>query len=166
MPAVAAIMRSARFAHSKPRRDTGSLSIPIAVSPSLLADASIGHRWALPSIRLLSATVRASHEVRRFRSRGVIGPRCELTIYNICNSPAWGPLASRPPPSIPVLSYFRWPFLDPFRTGLPTLSPEQYEALQNSIASIGVLVTILVDEDGPRRRVNDGNHRHRIAIER
>jgi site-specific DNA-methyltransferase (adenine-specific)/site-specific DNA-methyltransferase (cytosine-N4-specific) len=48
---------------------------------------------------------------------------------------------------------------------LPPLPPEQYEALRDNIAVHGVLVAILVDGNGPVRRVIDGNHRKRIADE-
>src|SRR3954469_13976875 len=48
---------------------------------------------------------------------------------------------------------------------LPPLPPEQYEALRDNIAVHGVLVPILVDGDGPVRRIIDGNHRKRIADE-
>ncbi len=48
---------------------------------------------------------------------------------------------------------------------LPPLSPEQYEALRHHVALHGVLVPILVDGDGPVRRIIDGNHRRRVADE-
>jgi hypothetical protein len=48
---------------------------------------------------------------------------------------------------------------------LPPLTPEQYEGLRDSIAVQGVLVPILVDGDGPVRRIIDGNHRKQIADE-
>lgn len=48
---------------------------------------------------------------------------------------------------------------------LPPLSHEEFEGLRASIAVSGVLVPILVDSDGPRRRIIDGNHRRQIAIE-
>ena len=48
---------------------------------------------------------------------------------------------------------------------LPPLPPEQYEALRDNIALNGVLVPILVDGDGPVRRIIDGNNRRRIADE-
>src|SRR4051794_39832171 len=48
---------------------------------------------------------------------------------------------------------------------LPPLPPEQYEALRDNIAVHGVLVPILVDGEGPVRRIIDGNHRRRIADE-
>lgn len=48
---------------------------------------------------------------------------------------------------------------------LPPLSAEEYEGLRASIAVSGVLVPILVDCDGPRRRVIDGSHRKQIANE-
>lgn len=48
---------------------------------------------------------------------------------------------------------------------LPPLSPEEYEGLRSSIAVSGVLVPILVDSDGPKRRIVDGNHRRQIAVE-
>ena len=46
---------------------------------------------------------------------------------------------------------------------LPPLSKEEYEGLYQSIAVNGVLVPILVDCDGPRRRIIDGNHRKQVA---
>ena len=46
---------------------------------------------------------------------------------------------------------------------LPPLSPEEYDGLQESIALSGVLVPILVDCDGPVRRIIDGSHRKEIA---
>jgi ParB-like chromosome segregation protein Spo0J len=48
---------------------------------------------------------------------------------------------------------------------LPPLPPDQYEALRQNIAVNGVLVPILVDSDGPKRRIIDGNYRKRIATE-
>jgi len=46
---------------------------------------------------------------------------------------------------------------------LPPLSAEEYEGLTTSILVNGVLVPILVDCDGPVRRVIDGVHRKKIA---
>ncbi len=46
---------------------------------------------------------------------------------------------------------------------LPALPPEQFEALRDNIAANGVLVPILVDTDGPCRRIIDGNYRKQIA---
>jgi DNA modification methylase len=48
---------------------------------------------------------------------------------------------------------------------LPPLSYEEYAALRDNIAVNGVLVPILVDSDGPKRRIIDGNHRKQIADE-
>jgi len=48
---------------------------------------------------------------------------------------------------------------------LPPLSPDQYDALKANIAINGVLVPILVDSDGPRRKIIDGNYRKMIAVE-
>src|SRR5947209_7339479 len=48
---------------------------------------------------------------------------------------------------------------------LPPLPPEQYAALRDNIALNGVLVPILVDDGGQRRRIIDGNHRKRIATD-
>lgn len=48
---------------------------------------------------------------------------------------------------------------------LPSLCYEQFLALRDSIAVNGVLVPILVDGDGPVRRIIDGNYRKRIADE-
>ncbi len=42
---------------------------------------------------------------------------------------------------------------------LPPLSPEEYTGLRDSIAVYGVLLPILVNCDGPRRRIIDGNYR-------
>lgn len=44
---------------------------------------------------------------------------------------------------------------------LPPLAPDQLAGLQDNIA--GVLVPILVDSDGPRRKIIDGNYRKAIA---
>jgi ParB/RepB/Spo0J family partition protein len=46
---------------------------------------------------------------------------------------------------------------------LPPLSNEEYDGLCQSIAVNGVLVPILVDGNGPRRRIIDGNHRKQAA---
>lgn len=46
---------------------------------------------------------------------------------------------------------------------LPPLPSHQYEALKANIAVHGVLVPILVDSDGPRRKIIDGSHRKQIA---
>ncbi len=48
---------------------------------------------------------------------------------------------------------------------LPPLSYEEFTALRDNIAVNGVLVPILVDSDGPRRKIIDGNFRKRIADE-
>src|SRR4051812_6890988 len=48
---------------------------------------------------------------------------------------------------------------------LPPLPFEQYSALRDNIAMRGVLVSILVDGEGPVRRIIDGSHRKRIADE-
>ena len=48
---------------------------------------------------------------------------------------------------------------------MPPLPPDQYEALWQNIAVNGVLVPILVDGDGLKRRIIDGNCRKRIANE-
>jgi hypothetical protein len=48
---------------------------------------------------------------------------------------------------------------------LPPLSYEDLSALKDNVAINGVLVPILVDCDGPVRRIIDGNHRKRIADE-
>jgi ParB-like chromosome segregation protein Spo0J len=48
---------------------------------------------------------------------------------------------------------------------LPPLPPDQFTALRDNIAVNGVLVPILVDSDGPRRKIIDGNHRKEIAEE-
>ena len=48
---------------------------------------------------------------------------------------------------------------------LPPLSPDQHEGLRASIAVSGVWLPILVDCDGPRRRIIDGNYRKRFADE-
>jgi hypothetical protein len=42
---------------------------------------------------------------------------------------------------------------------LPPLPYKQFLALKDNIAVNGVLVPILVDSDGPRRKVIDGNTR-------
>ncbi|MDY0168574.1 MAG: ParB/RepB/Spo0J family partition protein [Thermoguttaceae bacterium] len=46
---------------------------------------------------------------------------------------------------------------------LPPLTPEEYEGLKASIAVNGVINPILVDSDGPTRRIIDGNHRKKIS---
>jgi hypothetical protein len=48
---------------------------------------------------------------------------------------------------------------------LPPLSPDQYEGLRANISVNGVLVPILVDSDGPRRNIIDGNYRKQFADE-
>ena len=48
---------------------------------------------------------------------------------------------------------------------LPVLPYEQFVALRDNIAVNGVLVPILVDSDGPRREIIDGNYRKAIADE-
>ena len=48
---------------------------------------------------------------------------------------------------------------------LPPLSYEEFTALRDNIAVNGVLVPILVDSDGPRRKIIDGNFRKQIANE-
>jgi predicted methyltransferase len=48
---------------------------------------------------------------------------------------------------------------------LPPLPYEQFVGLRDSIALNGVLVPILVDSDGPVRKVIDGNYRKQIAAE-
>lgn len=48
---------------------------------------------------------------------------------------------------------------------LPPLPFEHYTALRDNIALRGVMVPILVDSDGPVRRIIDGSHRKRIADE-
>ncbi|QDV37579.1 DNA N-6-adenine-methyltransferase [Tautonia plasticadhaerens] len=48
---------------------------------------------------------------------------------------------------------------------LPPLPADQYDALRSNVALNGVLVPILVDSDGPRRRIIDGNHRKQVADE-
>ena len=48
---------------------------------------------------------------------------------------------------------------------LPPLRYEDFVALRDNIAVNGVLVPILVDSDGPRRNIIDGNYRKQIAEE-
>ena len=48
---------------------------------------------------------------------------------------------------------------------LPNLSYEEFSALKDSIAVNGVLVPIIVDSDGPIRKIIDGNYRKQIAEE-
>ncbi len=48
---------------------------------------------------------------------------------------------------------------------LPPLPYEQFVALRDNIAVNGVLVPILVDSNGPRRKIIDGNYRKAIADE-
>jgi DNA modification methylase len=48
---------------------------------------------------------------------------------------------------------------------LPPLRYEDFVALKDNIAVNGVLVPILVDSEGPRRKIIDGNYRKQIAVE-
>ena len=48
---------------------------------------------------------------------------------------------------------------------LPPLPPDQFAALRDNIAVNGVLAPILVDSNGPRRKIIDGNYRKAIAEE-
>ena len=48
---------------------------------------------------------------------------------------------------------------------LPPLPYEQFVALRDSIALNGVLVPIIVDSEGPKRKIIDGNYRKAIAVE-
>ena len=48
---------------------------------------------------------------------------------------------------------------------LPPLSYEDFVALRDNIAVNGVLVPIMVDSTGPRRKIIDGNYRKAIAEE-
>ena len=48
---------------------------------------------------------------------------------------------------------------------LPPLSSEDFMALRDNIAVNGVLIPIMVDGDGPLRKIIDGNYRKRIADE-
>ena len=48
---------------------------------------------------------------------------------------------------------------------LPALSYEEFTALRDSIALNGVLVPIIVDSTGPKRRIIDCNYRKQIADE-
>jgi DNA modification methylase len=48
---------------------------------------------------------------------------------------------------------------------LPPLSDDELQGLRDSISIHGVLVPILVDGDGPVRRIIDGNYRKQIADE-
>jgi ParB-like chromosome segregation protein Spo0J len=48
---------------------------------------------------------------------------------------------------------------------LPPLPPDQCEGLRANIAVNGVLVPIIVDSDGLRRKIIDGNYRKQIANE-
>jgi hypothetical protein len=48
---------------------------------------------------------------------------------------------------------------------LPALSYEEFTALRDSIALNGVLVPIIVDSAGPKRKIIDGNYRKAIADE-
>jgi hypothetical protein len=48
---------------------------------------------------------------------------------------------------------------------LPALPYEQFTALKENIALNGVLVPIIVDSDGPKRKIIDGNYRKAIADE-
>src|ERR1017187_5824055 len=48
---------------------------------------------------------------------------------------------------------------------LPSLPYEQFVALRDNIAVNGVLVPILVDSEGSRRKIIDGNYRKVISEE-
>ncbi len=48
---------------------------------------------------------------------------------------------------------------------LPPHTPEEYAGLRDNIAVNGVLVPILVNCDGPRRKIIDGNYRKQFADE-
>jgi ParB-like chromosome segregation protein Spo0J len=48
---------------------------------------------------------------------------------------------------------------------LPALSYEQFVALRDNISVNGVVVPILVDSDGTKRKIIDGNYRKQIAEE-
>ena len=48
---------------------------------------------------------------------------------------------------------------------LPALSYEEFSSLKDSIGVNGVLVPIIVDCDGPKRKIIDGNYRKQIAEE-
>jgi ParB-like chromosome segregation protein Spo0J len=48
---------------------------------------------------------------------------------------------------------------------LPPLGYDQFVALKDNIALNGVLVPIIVDSDGPKRKIIDGNYRKAIADE-
>ena len=48
---------------------------------------------------------------------------------------------------------------------LPSLPPDQREGLRANVGVNGVLVPILVDSDGPRRGIIDGNYRKQFADE-
>jgi hypothetical protein len=48
---------------------------------------------------------------------------------------------------------------------LPPLQADQYDGLRANIAVNGVLVPIMVDSDGPKRGIIDGNYRKQIANE-
>ena len=48
---------------------------------------------------------------------------------------------------------------------LPKLPYEQFVALKDNIALNGVLVPIIVDSDGLKRKIIDGNYRKQIAEE-
>ena len=56
------------------------------------------------------------------------------------------------------------PKYEPVRS-LPPLPHDQYKALKANIAVNGILVPIVVDCDGPKRKIIDGKYRKRIAIE-
>lgn len=62
------------------------------------------------------------------------------------------PVKKRPPKYTPVLE-------------LPPLAYEEFTALRDNIAVNGILVPILVDSSGPRRKIIDGNYRKQIADE-
>jgi DNA modification methylase len=66
--------------------------------------------------------------------------------------PAAKPSKARKPVYEPVLD-------------LPPLPYDQHVALKDNIALNGILQPIVVDSDGPVRRIIDGNHRKRIADE-
>src|SRR5450755_1217305 len=65
---------------------------------------------------------------------------------------------------MPIKARTRKPVYTPVLK-LPPLPYEQFLALRDNIAVNGVLVPILVDGSGPKRKIIDGNYRKAIADE-
>src|SRR5688572_29081604 len=79
-----------------------------------------------------------------------------LTITNLCRSSAM-------PKNARVASRTKVKYVAVLN--LPALTHEDFTALRDNIAINGVLVPIIVDNNGPVRKIIDGNNRKVIADE-